>query len=117
MDINKLNSSASNSFNKTEETSKGQKQSGVSSKQSSPNTADKVSISDYKFRKNDQLFAKVELDKLNDSASDELVEMNKQVSEYQKAKEVSPEAAQNTEIGQKLNDPNVWEDIAGKMLK
>ncbi|WP_138430763.1 hypothetical protein [Fodinibius saliphilus] len=117
MDINKLNSSASNSFNKTEETSKGQKQPGVPSSKQSPNTADKVSISDYKFRKNDQLFAQLELEKLDNASSGKLVELNKQVSEYKKAKEVSPEAAQNTEIGQKLNDPNVWEDIAQKMLK
>jgi hypothetical protein len=118
MDINKLNNSASNRFKKTGEVSNGQSKADSSSKESSANTPnDKVSITNYTFRKNDQLFAKLELDKLDENSSNKLSDTKEAIAEYQKAKEISPEAAAKTEIGQKINDPSVWENIAEEMLK
>lgn len=117
MDINKLNN-ISNNFKKTEKTSEGKKSASSTSKQSSSGSAaDKVSISNYKLRNNDQLYAKIELEKLNELASKQLGNIKTKITEYQEAKRRSPEAAEQTEIGQKLNDPDVWEDIANKILR
>ena len=60
MDINRLNNNINNGFNKTEESAKAENKADVSFKKSSEqNPAHKVSLTDYKFRKNDQLFAKI----------------------------------------------------------
>jgi hypothetical protein len=42
--------------------------------------------------------------------------MMAKINEYQAAKEISPEAAGDTEIGQMLNNPDVWGEIANKMM-
>lgn len=116
MDINKLNNVDKNNLNKTNEASKGQRSADASSSKSADSPADKVSISDYQFRNNDQLFAKLELEKLNNSASGELKEVKAQISEFNKAAEASDQKTEETEIGKKINDPAVWEDIAYKIL-
>jgi len=116
MDISKLNSINGNNINKTNETSEGSA-SGKTSKSSADTPKDKVSLGDYQFRNNDQLFAKLELEKLNESSSQQFKEMKAQVSEFLNASEHSAEAAQETELGQKINDPAIWEDIATKILK
>ena len=119
MDINKIENRVSgNSFNKTDAASKGNESAettGSSSTTDSP--IDKVSISDYPFRNNDQLFAKLELEKLNESSSGQLQEIKAKLKEYKEASKVSPEAANETELGQKVNDPSVWEDISNKILR
>jgi len=116
MDISKLNSINGNNINKTNETSEGSA-SGKTSKSSADTPKDKVSLGDYQFRNNDQLFAKLELEKLNESSSQQFKEMKSQVSEFLNASEHSAEAAEETELGQKINDPAIWEDIATKILK
>ncbi|NIU00985.1 MAG: hypothetical protein GWN01_08660 [Nitrosopumilaceae archaeon] len=116
MDISKLNSINGNNINKTNETSEGNA-SEKTSKSSGNTPKDKVSLGDYQFRNNDQLFAKLELEKLNESSSQQFKEMKAQVSEFLNASEHSAEAAQETELGQKINDPEVWGDIASKILK
>ena len=117
MDINKLNNINNKNVNKTNGTSEGGASQKASSKSSINTTEDKVSIDDYKFRNNDKLFAEIELEKLNESSSRQFKEMKSQVSEFLKASEQSPEAAQETEMGQKINDPEVWGDIANKILQ
>lgn len=116
MDINKLNNINNSNLKKTDGASKGQKSEDTSSSKTADSTADKVSISDYQFRNNDQLFAKLELEKLNNSASDQLKEMKARISEFNQAAEAPDKTARETEIGQKINDPAVWEDIAHKIL-
>jgi len=117
MDISKLNSINGNNINKTNETSEGAASEKTTSKSSADTPKDKVSLGDYQFRNNDQLFAKLELEKLNESSSQQFKEMKAQVSEFLNASEHSAEAAQETELGQKVNDPEVWGDIASKILK
>ncbi len=117
MDINKLNNINSKNLNKTNEASEGAASEKTSSKSAADTPKDKVSLGDYQFRNNDQLFAKIELEKLNDSSSQQFKEMKAQVSEFLEASEDSPEAAQQTEMGQKIDDPSVWGDIAQKILQ
>jgi len=117
MDISKLHNINSNNVNKTNEPSEGASSQETTSKSSAGTPTDKVSLGDYQFRNNDQLFAKLELEKLNDSSSQQFKEMKAQVSEYLEASEQSPKEAQETELGQKLNDPSVWGDIAHKILQ
>lgn len=116
MDINKLNNVSGNNVNKTNEASKGEESQRTSSK-SSDSPADKVSLNDYQFRNNDQLFAKIELEKLNESSSQQFKEMKAQVSEYLEASQNPDVDANQTDMGQKINDPSVWGDIANKILQ
>lgn len=117
MDINKLNSVNGSSINKSNNTSvnSGAKDSSPANKSNA--TEDKISLSDYTFRNNDKLFAKLELEKLNNASSERFDKIKAQVSEYRKASEGSSEEASHTDLGEKLNDPSVWSDIAEKILK
>ena len=113
MDIKKLSNHINGNLNKAE---MGQKPSEPASQKSPEEFVDKVSIENFDFRNNDQLFAKLELSKLNQESANRLKDMKAKISEYQQAKETSPEAAENTEIGQQINSPDVWEEIAQNML-
>lgn len=119
MDINKIENRVSgNNLNKTDAASEGKESAKSTGNTSAADTpVDKVSISDYPFRNNDELFAKLELEKLNESSSGRLQEIKAELNEYMKASEVSKEDAGETELGQKINDPSVWEDIAHKILQ
>jgi hypothetical protein len=117
MDINKPDNNINKRFPKTESTKNGEKSSSASSSNSAKSPRDKVSLSEYKFRNNDQLFAKLELEKLNMSSSQKLGDMKAKITEYKKALAESPEKAKETEIGKKLSSPDVWGDIANKILK
>jgi len=68
------------------------------------------------LNKSDELFAKKEIEKLTESSSGNLKKMKAKISEYQAAKLISDEAANNTEIGKLLNDPDVWDVIARKIM-
>lgn len=113
MDINKLNSISNNNINKADKTDKGE-YARDTSKSSADLPTDKVLLDDYQFRNNDQLFAKLELEKLNDNSSDQLQQMKQQVSEFLEASE---ESVQETKMGGKVNDPAIWENIAYKILQ
>ncbi|NBC27833.1 MAG: hypothetical protein GVY08_13295 [Bacteroidetes bacterium] len=65
---------------------------------------------------NDQPHAKREMDKLNEESNNKLKQMKAKISLYRSAKAVSEKAASETEIGKLLNSPDVWEDIAYKIL-
>ena len=118
MDINRLNNNINNGFKKTEESGKAESKKDVSFKKAAENNpAHKVSITDYKFRKNDQLFARIELGKLEEASTEKLADMKTKINAYEKAGAESEEAGRQTEIGKKLNNPDVWNDIAQKMLR
>lgn len=113
MDIKKLSNNINSNINKSE---LGQKPSEPASQKSPEDFVDKVSIENFSFRNNDQFFAKLELSKLNQESANHLKEMKTKISEYQQAQKTSPEAARETEVGQKINDPDVWDEIAQKMI-
>ncbi len=116
MDINKISNQLNNKLGETKETDKGQKSREVSADKSEKNYSDKVSIESRSMDRNDRIFAKIELEKLNQSSFDKLKETKTKITEYQQAKNVSEEKANQTEIGKMLNDDGVWEKIAEKIV-
>jgi len=118
MDIKKTENNPSNKFRKTEHSSKGERSSHLASNKSSSNPlSDRVSISDYTFRDDEHLFAKLQLDKLNESSSKCLGKLKAKVNKYQETLHSSSKEASETELGRKINNPDVWEDIANKILR
>jgi len=116
MDINNISSKLGTNFNGTDSTNGSRAASEISISKSDSPISDRVSLENYGSNKGEALFAKIEMEKLNQASFDNLKTMKAKINEYQAAKEVSPEAAGQTEIGQMLNNPDVWGEIANKML-
>lgn len=116
MEINKLTTHLNNQVNgaKSEAASEASKASRI--EKTSGNQSDKVSISNNGTNKSEELFAKIEIEKLNQSSFDKLKGMKAKLQEYEAAKEISNEAAQKTEIGKMINDPEVWGSIAQSII-
>ncbi|MEX0680359.1 MAG: hypothetical protein WD097_03185 [Balneolales bacterium] len=79
--------------------------------------ADKVSLDGYHFKKNEVLFARSEYDKQHHEAFEKVKAFKAKLTEFEQAKNTSPTSAHSTELGKMLNDPEVWEQIARKMLE
>ena len=116
MDINNISNQLSTQLNGSDSLNGNRPTSDISISKSDSPISDRVSIENYGSNKGEELFAKIEMEKLNQASFDNLKSMKAKVNEYQAAKEVSPEAAGETEIGQMLNNPDVWGEIANKML-
>lgn len=116
MEINKLNNQINGRIEGSKASEQGQKASGVSPVRKNEDIADKVSLSGGSAKKSDELFARIELEKINQASFSKLQDYKEKLKAYEEAKAKSPEAAAQTEIGKKLNDPQVWSDIAQKML-
>lgn len=117
MDINKLTNHTNGQIDGTHAAGSSSKTVDASSYNTKEDISDKVSLNKYGFRNNEELYGKVELEKLNQQSFGRLKEMKAKLTEYENAKNISEEAVQKTEIGKMLNDPEVWSDIAQKMLK
>lgn len=117
MDINKLSNQINRKLNGTETPKSGEKASDSTSSKSTTQIADKVSLESFKSRNNEFLFAKLELEKLNESSSERLNDFKTKVIEYRETRKRSPEEAKKTEIGNKINNPSIWQDIAHKIVK
>lgn len=117
MEINKLSNHITGQVNGT---GNGAEQVQQASKVNAPNkvneSSDQVSLNGFGTKKNDELFAKIELEKLNQSSFGKLKDMKAKIQAYQAAADESPEAAANTEIGKMLDNPDVWGSIAEKMV-
>ncbi|MFP8488627.1 hypothetical protein ACKGJO_05945 [Gracilimonas sp. Q87] len=116
MEINKLTSNLSNQVNGTKSEAASEASSTSKVEKSSKDLSDKVSLSNNGAQKSEELFAKVEMEKLNESSFDKVKEMKVKLQAYEQAKGVSDEAANNTEIGKMLNDPEVWGKIAENLI-
>jgi len=116
MDINNISNNLSSQLNGTNSAKGNGSASEVSISKPDDSISDRVSINNYGSNKGEELFAKIEMEKLNQSSFDNLKSMKAKISEYQAAKEVSDDAAGQTEIGQKLNDPDIWGEIANKII-
>lgn len=115
MDINNITSSSNGQVNKSGSSDESRKVDN----QAAPHKngySDKISLNGYSGSKNEQIFAKIELEKLNSSSFDKLKQMKADLNEFEAAKNDSPEKASETKIGQMLNNPDVWEEIAGKIV-
>ena len=118
MDINKISSHLSSQLNETKSTEQGEKSSAVSSSKKEDTVfTDKVSLKEQSKLKNEKIFAKIELAKLEQSSFEKLKSMKAKLTEYDIAKSEAPENVNNTDIGKMLNDPDVWEEIAEKILR
>jgi len=117
MDINKLNNNSKSSINKSKSTAKSASSKRNKSADTSRSSGDKVSIKNFTFKNNDELFAKLELEKLNNASSERYKQIKSQVSDYKKASEKSSQAASDTEMGEKVNDSEVWEEIANRIIR
>lgn len=116
MGVNNISNHINGKINGSEPTDGNQKPSEISLSKSKNGVSDMVSIGNFSSGKNEVLFAKLELEKLNQTSFEELKTMKSKISEYQAAKEVSEQAANETEIGKLLNNPDVWGEIASKIL-
>lgn len=115
MDINNITSSSNGQINKSGSSDESRKAEKISVPQNN-GYSDKISLNGYSNSKNEQIFAKIELEKLNSSSFNKLKEMKVALNEFEAAKSDSPEKASETKIGQMLNNPDVWEEIAGKIV-
>ena len=116
MDIKNISNQLSTQLNGSDSANGNRLASDISISKSDSAISDRVSIENYGSNKGEELFAKIEMEKLNQASFDNLKTMKAKINDYQAAKEVSAEAAGQTEIGQKLNDPDVWGEIANKIL-
>jgi hypothetical protein len=117
MEINKLTNHIQGQVNGANNGTDGvQQTSRVNSTDKSTNSQDQVSINSFGAKKNDELFAKIELEKLNQTSFGKLKDMKAKIQAFEAAKNESPEAAAQTEIGKMLNDPGVWDKIAQNIV-
>ena len=116
MDINNISNHINGKINGSESADNSNKPSEISINKPDNGVSDRVSIGSFSSSKSEELFAKIELEKLNQTSFEELKTMKSKISEYQAAKEVSDQAASETEIGKLLNNPDVWGEIASKII-
>lgn len=117
MEINNLTNHIAGQVNGAGQGPDGvQQTSGVNEVKKSGNAGDQVSLNSFGGSKNEELFAKIELEKLNQSSFGRLKEMKAKIQAYEAASQESPEAAANTEIGKMINDPGVWGSIAQNIV-
>lgn len=116
MDIKNLSNHPNGKLNDVDASDQSRSSSQPTSDKSSDSAwSDKVSLEQYTFRDNEELFAKSELNKFNQSSFEKLKVIQARLSEYAAAKQESDQAAERTELGKMLNNPSVWEKIAQRM--
>lgn len=114
MDIKNLSNHSNGKLNGVDASEQSRSSSRPSSDK--PTTwPDKVSLEQYPFRNNEELFAKSELNKVNQASFEKLKVIQARLSEYAAAKQESDQAAERTELGKMLNNPAVWEKIAQQL--
>lgn len=116
MDINNISNLIKNHINESKAAASNEKSDAVSAGKEKDSISDKVSIDSQRSAKSDEQFAKIELEKLNQSSFEKLKSIKAKLVEYENAKAASPDKAADTEIGKLLNDPEVWDDIANKII-
>ncbi|MEQ8525910.1 hypothetical protein [Gracilimonas sp.] len=116
MEINKLTNHVNGQIKSTDASESSKGASKVTRTEKPAEFTDKVSLENYSAKKSEQLFAKIELEKLNQSSFGKLKDYKAKLQAYEAAKNESPEAAKNTEIGKMLNDPEVWSKIAQNIV-
>lgn len=116
MDIKNLSNHINDQLNNAKITDQTNKVDNSPVKPADNSISDKVSVnSRFKSKKSEELFAKIELEKLKSNSFDRLKDMKEKLSEYEAAKANSPEEAKETAIGKMLDDPEVWDQIAQKI--
>lgn len=116
MDINNISNLIKNHINESKSAGSSEKSETVSAKKDNALISDKVSIDKQSSIMSEEQFAKIELDKLNQNSFEKLKLMKAKLIEYENALTESPDKAANTDIGKLLYNPDIWGDIANKML-
>ncbi|MEX0944422.1 MAG: hypothetical protein WD513_01315 [Balneolaceae bacterium] len=116
MDINNISNLIKNHINESKSAGSSEKSDAVSPKKDNDSISDKVSIDRQNSMKSEEHFAKIELNKLNQTSFEKLKLMKAKLVEYENAKADSPDKAAKTELGKLLDNPDVWGDIANKIL-
>lgn len=116
MNIDKFRNSSYNGKNGSQKNGKIPATTDVSGQEGDNSTSGKKMDQRYNMNKCDEIFAKGEMKKLNELSFKKVKIMKSKISEYYAAGSISEEAARETEIGKLLNDPDVWENIANKIL-
>jgi hypothetical protein len=116
MEINKLTNQVNGHIKSTDASGGSQQASKVSRAEKSAELTDKVSLENFSAKKSEQLFAKIELEKQNQTSFGKLKDYKAKLQAFETAKNESPEAARNTEIGKMLNDPEIWSKIAQNIV-
>lgn len=116
MEINKLTNRHSGSLNGPDSTGRkeGSSELGPSRKGGSPD--DRVSINEYTFGENDRLFARTELQKLNQAGFDRLKSIKEELAEYRITGQFPAGTETAPTIGDLLEDPAVHDAIARKIV-
>ena len=117
MEINKLSTHLNGQIDGNRAAEQNQAAARVGNNGDSKSVSDKVSLSSNGVKTSDEQFAKIELDKANSASFSKLKEYKAKIQEYDAARQVSKEAAQQTELGKMLNDPAVWEKMADNMFR
>jgi len=117
MEINKLSTQLNGQIDGSKAAEHTRAASKTESSTEAKGLSDKVSISSSGVQSSDEQFARIELEKANSAAFSNLKEYKARIKEYDTARQISPEAAKETELGKMLNDPAVWEKIAENMFR
>jgi hypothetical protein len=116
MDINKLTNNSNGKTNEVDGTAGSRRPTDLSQTTSKREISDRVSLNDFNSVLDEKVFAKIELEKLNQASFNRLRDFKIKLQEYESASAKSPEEASRTEIGKLINDPEVLEKIAAKIL-
>lgn len=117
MEINKLSTQLNGQIDGSKAAENARSTSKADQSTDSKGLSDKVSISSNGIQSSDEQFARIELEKANSAAFSKLKEYKARIQEYDEARQISPEAAKETELGKMLNDPAIWEKMAENMFR
>ncbi len=117
MEINKLSTQLNGQIDGSKAAENARATSKADQGTDSKGLSDKVSISSNGIQSSDEQFARIELEKANSAAFSKLKEYKARIQEYDEARQISPEAAKETELGKMLNDPAIWEKMAENMFR
>lgn len=79
-------------------------------------TDDRVSVHHLEEIESDEALARTELDKLDRDRFEKLQELKSKLQEFQEAKRDLTERILETELGQKVEDPTVMQQVAQQMI-
>lgn len=116
MEIDKLTNRLDRPLNKSDGIGKNRTPSGLNSDRPGESETARVSLREYPPGRDDQQFARIELDKLNRQSFDRLKEVKSRLNEYQQSLNHPDGNTLESRIGQQLNSTDVLDTIAQKIL-
>ncbi len=115
MDIRNISNYTNNKVNSPENSNKEIHQVNPSELKKLQNTTELDKLSVSAVNKDELSFAKVELEKLNKIALENIAEYRQKIQDYQELSSDQMDKLKNNELHKLLNDPEVWSRIADKI--